>query len=506
MSRDLERTWRPEPGQLLTRLLDEPQLVSVVRALEPAALTKAIRHVGLEDAGELVALATTAQLVEVFDEDLWSSERPGQDEAFDAERFGVWLEVMLEAGDEIATARLCELPEEVVTLGLMRQVLVLDMDALFEEMVGELPAVDLTEKALESCLFEELDSYRIISRRHQGWDAVLTLLLALDRDHHHELQRLLERCADISAEYIEDNGGLYDVLTSEEMLEGDAAAAREDRRARAGHVAPSDARAFLALARTQPLSEIEAARDRDPVTHAYFRELELDVERARPSQRAGRVSGEPDADQRAAAQRVAQALRDAGALEELAAPVALLQHPGQPATEAGTPVECALLRDALFELRERAPARSQQRMEELAFLANVLIAGCAMRGRRFRPLEAARAALAVCNLGLAHRLATTRAQDATLKLQVDGADKLFRLGWHLLQRDVVRVANTAAERAAGRGETPTELRGLADPCPHLTGALMNEREAATSESLQFISELEQLARVRHFLAQLAHAI
>ena len=46
-------------------------------------------------------IETLEQLREVFDEDLWRSARPGQDEAFDAARFVVWLEVLLEAGEEL---------------------------------------------------------------------------------------------------------------------------------------------------------------------------------------------------------------------------------------------------------------------------------------------------------------------------------------------------------------------------------------------------------------------
>jgi len=47
----------PGPQQLLARILDEPELVRAVQALEPRALGRLIDHVGLEDAGELVALA-----------------------------------------------------------------------------------------------------------------------------------------------------------------------------------------------------------------------------------------------------------------------------------------------------------------------------------------------------------------------------------------------------------------------------------------------------------------
>jgi len=64
-------------------------------------------------------LATTEQLAEIFDEDLWMNNRPGEDEAFDADRFGLWLEIMLEMGEDIVAKKLIELDENFVTRGSM---------------------------------------------------------------------------------------------------------------------------------------------------------------------------------------------------------------------------------------------------------------------------------------------------------------------------------------------------------------------------------------------------
>ena len=98
MSQAPTRIAKPGSAKLLTRILDQPDLVRSVRELPPQTFGKLIHHIGLEDAGELVALATTDQLRQIFDDDLWRSEKPGRDETFDAERFALWLEVMLEVG------------------------------------------------------------------------------------------------------------------------------------------------------------------------------------------------------------------------------------------------------------------------------------------------------------------------------------------------------------------------------------------------------------------------
>ena len=90
--------------KLLLRILERPGLVAAVRELPGAVLGKLIDRIGLEDAGELVALATTAQLERVFDDDLWRADRAGGDETFRPERFALWLRVMLEAGDDVARA------------------------------------------------------------------------------------------------------------------------------------------------------------------------------------------------------------------------------------------------------------------------------------------------------------------------------------------------------------------------------------------------------------------
>src|SRR5437870_3677664 len=94
--RALART--PHAGGLLERILDTPHLAHVVPRLPPEVLHRVIQSCGLADCGELVALATPRQLERVFDLDLWSPAQPGVDEQFDPDRFGLWLEVMVETG------------------------------------------------------------------------------------------------------------------------------------------------------------------------------------------------------------------------------------------------------------------------------------------------------------------------------------------------------------------------------------------------------------------------
>lgn len=445
MSQALSRGARPSAGQLLKVLLDAPNLATEIPRLAPAALAKVIETVGLEDSGEIVALATTEQLVHVFDEDLWTSSRPGEDPRFDDERFLVWLAVMNEGGERFVAQRLAELPIDLVTLAFHKQVLVLDVETLMEEMsAAEADDLDAVEKALSNCLSEELDRYQVVARRNEGWDDVLFALLALGSEHPDVQERLLERCARMSARDVETEGGLYEVLTQEAMLEEDVAGEREDRRGEAGHVAPSAAAAFLKLARRG-----EAPDERDASTRAYFRGLARD-------------RGVPVGESTVAPRRAA----DGPDLEARLAQLGVLRAEVEPERArprlgpgGAAPSEPLLLR-ALRELASTAPATFTERSEELAYLANVLVAGSSIEGRRMRPIEAVRAATGAVSIGL-----ELAGGDPVATLGGRPLDVLFRAAWAHLHREV--VAPAAARPATKRRDAPRSpgLDSGATECP-----------------------------------------
>lgn len=371
------------PRRLLQRILDRPDLVTAVRALRPAALLRLVAEVGLEDAGELVSLATTEQLQQLFDEDLWKSARPGQDERFDGARFLLWLEVMLEAGEAFAADKLAEMSEDLLMMAFDQQLLVIDLDELTLSISGE------DERALEDAPNVEIDNYRAIGRHLEGWDALSTILGALDERHPDLLRRILERLWRAYSEWIWDNGGLCQVLTSEEMLQVDAAADRDDRRSSAGYVSPSSAAAFLSLR--------DEAGARDPLTQAYFRHYDT-----------------PTA---AAEERAARAETRAAELLDLP-----FENPAPLLLEG----ELSPFRRALANLDEDTHA---ERVRELVYLANVLMAGGSISGRRFRAAEAAEVVLAVCERAL-------DGQD----LRTTSCDRLFRIGWKEIHDEDPRLA------------------------------------------------------------------
>ena len=96
-------------GAVLERILNIPNLERVVPRLQPDLLHRVIQSCGLQDCGELALLTTPEQLTRIFDLDLWRSIQPGGDEHFDADRFGVWLEVLAEFGADMAAQKLAEI-------------------------------------------------------------------------------------------------------------------------------------------------------------------------------------------------------------------------------------------------------------------------------------------------------------------------------------------------------------------------------------------------------------
>jgi hypothetical protein len=401
---NIQRYEPPSSARLLQHILEDPGLVAAVRELPAPVLGTLIDRIGLEDAGELVALASTEQLARVFDEDLWTSERAGEDPRFDPGRFAAWLQVMLEAGEAAVVGRICELPLDFVVLAVARLVLVVDSDALAVEVSEAGDEGDLIEKGLDSCLNEEWEEFRLIARDAAAWDSILQTLLALDREHHDVLRQILERCCFLTSEYIADNGGLYEVLTSDEMLETDVGADRDERRAAEGYVAPSDARAFLELARTGQGRETE----RDPVTRAYFRELVPRPVKTVPRRAASEVK------------RLTRLL--------------LNTRGGEPETRLAEREKERLLDAALSLLREQHPVEHAARLGEIGYLANVLVSGRARRGAGLRPVEALEAAVLLCDFGLRAALAgNAELAAATALLESTPLDLLFRRAWRALE-------------------------------------------------------------------------
>ena len=96
------------------------------RTRAPETLHQLIQYRGLDACGHLVTSATPAQLTSLLDLDLWRHAQPGHDEQFDVDRFGEWLEVLVDTGDSVAARTVAALDKHLVVEGLSRYLRVFD--------------------------------------------------------------------------------------------------------------------------------------------------------------------------------------------------------------------------------------------------------------------------------------------------------------------------------------------------------------------------------------------
>jgi hypothetical protein len=517
-------------------------------------LHRVIQSCGLEDCGELVALATPGQLAAVFDLDLWRPAQPGLDEQFDADRFGLWLEVMMESSATVAAQKLADVDVDLAIAAFAQHVLVFDPAAVSPAapMDGEeVPAVGAPNGGL-SC---DVDGYLVVARRTDSWDAIVGVLTSLDAEHHGYFHRVMRGCRSLSNSEPEVDG-LDDLLPSEAQVMFDLAFNRERRREQQGYVTPAQARAFLQMSRQVRLGR-DTTPPSNPVARAYFRAIEwtTPADADSGSRRLPTASGTTSApeDSADAVTAIVDVLLDAGILPQRHR--ALLDGPQSHAPRLGR------IQAQMQFASDHDHAAYSMRSQELAFLANAIKAGCSIQARPFSAQEASDATVAVCNLGLENwprhwLLAKARGSsvvDAGTALPHDflvGHDlvSVFQVGWTVLHNDVCMYA---AQRLIGvltrpryddreiqagldalriemtrhwQGGAPWRARdfldvimildmpawatllGLIDECPVIHAGIGASRgsptHAVSASSFEFISENHQIASVREFMQSL----
>ena len=182
---------------VLARISHNPQLARAVPLLRPETLLAVITHCGLQDCGELLALATSEQLSAVFDLDLWKANRAGEEEQFDAARFCEWLEVFVDADPAMAAARLADMDVALVVSGLSPNIRVFDPGVFAP--VGELSGSDAVANAgRERGVHAEIGGFIIVARQPDAWDAILAVLLALNESHADTFRRVMRACRRLS--------------------------------------------------------------------------------------------------------------------------------------------------------------------------------------------------------------------------------------------------------------------------------------------------------------------
>lgn len=416
------------PHNVLARITGNPHLARAVPFLRPEALHAVIVHCGLQDCGELLALATPEQLAAVVDLDLWRADRPGVEERFDAGRFCEWLEVLVDAGPAMAAERLAKMDVALVIAGLSPNIRVFD-PAVFAPEVEPSGADVVSSAGRVRGVHAEIGGYVIVARRQDSWDAIVQVLLALGEQQPETFHRVMRGCRSLSHGSREGDG-LDDLLSDAAQARFDLSIGREQRRDRVGFLIPEQARAFLDSARH--LSLIAEPPEEHPVFAAYQRSMaaarEAEANSAPETAEAPVV--ETPSGIAAAVAGVIDVLRDSGVLAD--APRALL--PGAQ-EEPSSPY--AALNSYLQRSGESGGAEWTIRHQELVFLANVLVAGCSVHERPFARREATDAVAATCNLGLVYW------PPQWLEPEGHTLVAAFQVGWAVLHRE---VSMFAAER------------------------------------------------------------
>jgi uncharacterized protein DUF6178 len=512
---------------LLDRLLNTRDLAKVVPHLQPEVLHRVIQSCGLEDCAEFVALATPEQISRVLDLDLWRVRMKGGDEELDADRFGLWLEVLMQSGAAVAAQKLIGLDIELVTAGLARHSAVFDFAAVssFTTLDGEL----VPGRELSGGLGCEIGGYVMKARRQTAWDAIVDLIAFLESEHPEYFHRLMRGCVRLSNGTREPDG-CHNLLHEVEQDMFDLACEREVRREKQGYVTPAQARAFLQAGRHVRLDVDPPPRN--PVAQAYFRAIESvpRAERDAPRGPAGQLressaDAAPTVEEDAIAE-VVDVLREAGVFT--APPRGLLE---------GADRQTSLL----AWIREYVESHAAS-AEELAYLANTLIAGCSIQARTFTAQEASDAAAAICNLGLenwphhwsrcdlitafqvgwtalhrdvcmftAERLidvvADIRCPDRDIQLRLNGLRR--ELTQHVRDQAPWRARNALDVIVMLDAPSWAALLALIDECPVMhaaIGAAQRRCRTINAADFTFIAQNNQIAAVHEFLESLPSAL
>jgi hypothetical protein len=437
--------------------------------------------------------------------------------------------------------------DQLLTAGLSRYIRVFDPAAIAESTSSDDEPIDseATPHGGPEC---EVGGYLIRAIRADGWDSIIALLLALDADDPGRFHAVMGECRRLSNSRPEIDG-LDELLMEPEQLLHDVAADRERRRSEKGYITPADARAFLQMAR-RPQRRASGEPSVNPIAAAYFRAANDTVaSEGDPAQDLTRRLTAPEAEN-AAFDALIDVLATAGLVPQR--PRALLEG-AHPQAERLTRIR------ALMEyLRDRDDVRYLVRSQELAFLANALMAGCSVQSRSFTPQEASDAAASVCNLGLEHWTAQWSGGRAVPSADVEVAlpdtflmahdlVSVFEVGWAALYENVsmfvaerllvalsdLRCTDADIQEDLGtlrieltrqcQAGTPWRARhtfdviatldmpawvsvlGLLDECPVLPAALtatLERRTGAISQTeFEFISTRTQLGHVREFMAR-----
>jgi hypothetical protein len=159
----------------------------------------------------------------------------GRDDQFDVDRFGEWLEVLVETGESVAARTVAALDPQLVVAGLSRYVRVFDPGTFEPTEQSDDEAMDrhdrMNSETSRGVSEYEVGGYLVRARRADAWDAIISLLGALETEQADCFRAVMQGCRRLSNSTPEIDG-LDDLLLAPEQQLHDAAIEREERRSR----------------------------------------------------------------------------------------------------------------------------------------------------------------------------------------------------------------------------------------------------------------------------------
>jgi len=243
----------------------------------------------------------------------------------------------------------------------------------------------MTEKAFESCLYEEFDDYQ--SFHGATSDGCCPCSVARPRQKPPRLLAAPARALLLHGSGVHRGERRFCTKSSLQQRCSNPMSLRIEKTAAlvAVSLRPSAAFELPQIGSSTKLEELVKSRKRDPITQAYFRELERTSDGSSRRADAPLHREEANREREKAMSNVARLLNDAGIFREESAESTLLAE------------RCSTARSGLSGAGSKTICAAQWRSSPIC---HVLVAGLWFWSRRFRAVEAAKTVMAICDIGL----------------------------------------------------------------------------------------------------------
>jgi hypothetical protein len=422
---------RSKTSNLVSTLLENPQLPAYIQRLEGNSLAKLVQHLGKEDAQPILQYATPEQITDLIEIDAWQSPSPGAEETFSPEKFLEWIELWSDAGPTQLCTQLRNLGAQLFALTLDKYVVVVD---IFK--IGVSGFVDT------------FDRFGVMPKDDEQWPLLFQFLCEIWEEDPAFLDEAFGYCCQCRSLVVEKT---YSVAN--ENLAPDVEGDRDRHRRERGYVTTLSASAFLSRLKACSLTELLLESTYDPATA-------MQLKRNNNLHASGQPATAHSAFSSSAQNEIERHHR---ALADLLDPILTELNPGNKLLlEGPDQPQPTYLEQQLQALGQRDSAALEHRFREVVFLGNVVMEGTSLNGKRLTEKQATDCVYHSCNLGLEYCVNVEPWDEESalvreLLEQEPGLIRCFNIGYFLLQA-IPRKLHGALKRALESAQFQRRLR------------------------------------------------